>query len=300
MKKAFNILIYLIIIILVVITFEPLTNRLAKLFSHQPNVIILPANAYARDLDFRFVWQTDDFVPYSRQDLKNIFYTVLNNGWENFTFYCPREYINCLYDVVDLTNSGIFAHINNFVAPFNGFYTVTTFHTAAGEVTFNIDWLYSPDKIDIINNRVDEIIDKLINDDMELRDKILAIHDYIIKNTFYDIEHETSEYKSNMAYGALIQGRAICSGYTDAMALFLNRFNIPNFKVASEDHIWNAVYLNGQWLHLDLTWNDPVNPYDQFNTILRHTFFLITTNDLDEIEITDHDFNPLIYQELVS
>ena len=25
--------------------------------------------------------------------------TVLNNGWESFTFYCPREYVTCAEDV---------------------------------------------------------------------------------------------------------------------------------------------------------------------------------------------------------
>jgi len=298
MKKILNILVYLVIITLVIFTFEPVTNRLANLLIHQPNVVILPPNPYHRDADFRFIQQTDHFVPYSMQDLKNIFYTVLNHGWDRFTFYCPREYIHCRRDIETINNSEVLSHINNFVAPFNGFRTITVFHSAAGEVTIEIDWLYSQEMINTLNARIDEIIRNTITDEMDIRDKILAIHDYIIHQTIYDIHHETSEFSSNTAYGSLIQGRAICSGYTDAMALFLNRFNIPNFKVASHDHVWNAVYIDGEWLHLDLTWNDPVDENDIYNQSIRHTFFLITTETLKEFEILNHDFNPLIYQEV--
>ena len=50
----------------------------------------LEKNEYYRDYDFDFVQNTDDFEPDNTQDILNIFYTVINSGMENFTFYCPR------------------------------------------------------------------------------------------------------------------------------------------------------------------------------------------------------------------
>ena len=132
------------------------------------------------------------------------------------------------------------------------------------------------------------------------REKVKTIHDYIINSTEYDkVRNETgnSIYSSNTAYGALIQHMAICSGYTDAMELFLNEFNIKNYKIASDTHVWNALYLDGQWYHLDLTWDDPVSDR---GPILDDKYFLINNTQLLEADgegIATHKFNKTIYLE---
>ena len=34
-----------------------------------------------------------------------LFFNVLNNGWDNFTFYCPKEYTTCSDDVERIANN---------------------------------------------------------------------------------------------------------------------------------------------------------------------------------------------------
>ena len=80
------------------------------------------------------------------------------------------------------------------------------------------------------------------------------------------------------------------------MAIFLDYYDIPNYKVISENHIWNAVYLNNKWYHLDLTWDDPVMK-DGSNT-LEYTFFLITTKELEEQATNQHIFNKSVFSEV--
>ena len=132
---------------------------------------------------------------------------------------------------------------------------------------------------------------------MTSQDKIKTIHDYIINNTDYDelktnnINDET--YKSNTAYGVLIQGYGICSGYADTMAIFLNQLDIKNYKISNENHIWNLVYVNGLWKHLDATWDDPIS---EFNAN-RNTYFLISTEELIKLNDDTHSFDKLIYSE---
>ena len=124
---------------------------------------------------------------------------------------------------------------------------------------------------------------------MNQEEKIRAIHDYIINNTEYDVERNetgTSNYDSNTAYGALIQGKAICSGYADAMALFLARFNIPNYKIASGTHVWNAVYINNTWLHLDLTWDDPVSKKGNILDIILVNNMIVILNNYERYLFT--------------
>lgn len=144
-----------------------------------------------------------------------------------------------------------------------------------------------------------EIITKQVKNTKDEREIIKIIHDYIINNTKYDSDksdRNIEKYNSNIAYGPLLQGYGLCGGYTDAMAIFLDYYDIPNYKVISENHIWNAVYLNNKWYHLDLTWDDPVMK-DGSNT-LEYTFFLITTKELEEQATNQHIFNKSVFSEV--
>ena len=118
-------------------------------------------------------------------------------------------------------------------------------------------------------------------------DKILTFHDYIIDNTVYDSAAADDPYNeiykdSFNAYGLLFNNTAVCQGYADMMAIFLDRYKIPNIKVSSNTHTWNLVYLNGSWKHLDATWDDPV-PTNGINYKF-YTYFLITTSELHEFD----------------
>ena len=121
----------------------------------------------------------------------------------------------------------------------------------------------------------------------------------IINNSKYDSNRSDNnivKYKSDISYGPLIEGYGLCGGYTDAMELFLEDLNVKSFKVSSENHVWNAVYLNNSWLNLDLTWDDPVTT--DSSDVLNHDFFLITTEKLASLETSQHSFDLTIYSEL--
>ena len=71
------------------------------------------------------------------------------------------------------------------------------------------------------------------------------------------------------------------------MAIFLNKLNIINYKINNDDHIWNLVHLNDTWLHLDLTWDDPISAMN----ITRDNYFLIPTTNLELLK--DNNILPL-------
>ena len=148
----------------------------------------------------------------------------------------------------------------------------------------------------LINYKVDEIYKNVYKESNTLEDNIKAIHDYIINHTQYDKERADSKivnYKSDNAYGVLIEGFGLCGGYTDTMALFLDKLNVKNYKVSTDNHTWNRVYVNDKWLHLDLTWDDPIS--EDGKNVLDHNYFLISTNDLKAIEKNEHNYDPAIY-----
>jgi hypothetical protein len=278
------------------------------------NRITVPkGNDYEKDYSYDFVQKTDNFVPLSKQDLINILYTVLNKGAKEFSFYCPKAYKSCINDIETISNDeNLFAELNNFVHPYNSFTNIKTTYSDSGEVILKIDYLYTPDQISKINTKVDEVIKK-IDKKETVYNQIKFVHDEIINNTKYDVDRNkngNSKYQSHIAYGPAYEGYATCNGYTDYMAIILSKLNYNNYKIStsltelSEEetgHIWNAVEIDGKWLHLDLTWDDPVSTDGK--DYIYHTYFLVTTEKLQEadsgqVETKDHKFNRSIYTEL--
>lgn len=257
-------------------------------------------NEYYRDYDFMYVQNTNNFVPKNKQDILNIYYTVINAGKKDFTFYCPKEYEDCLDEIEDLANNqDELSDINNYVHPYNGFSHIETEFDTLGKVTISIEKSYSAEDIELINEKIDELLPTLVNSEIPTKTNIKNIHDYIIKVTKYDSLRtldKDSEYRSDIAYGPLFQGYAVCGGYTDLMELFLERLSIKSFKISSDSHIWNALLLDNVWYHLDLTWDDPVAA----NGInyLEDDYFLINTKQLLKLDTTQHIFNQETYREL--
>ena len=266
----------------------------------QDKVSLEETNEYYRNINFNFVKQTDDFTPESRQDILNIYYTVLNAGEEDFTFYCPSSYEECIEEVKALANDQeTLSTINNFVHPYNSFSHIETAYDNYGKVTISIEKTYTDSDITLIDAKIDEIEKQIWATSMTTEEKIRSAHDYIINHSEYDTErsdYNIVNYESDTAFGPLLQGYSLCGGYTDAMALFLEDLNIKNYKVASKNHVWNALEQNGIWYHLDLTWDDPITNTGQ--ALLEYNYFLITTDELLEKEQTEHIFDQTIYSEL--
>ena len=268
--------------------------------SPKDNVKIESKNAYYRNYDFNFVKNTEYFYPSDYQDILNIYYTVLNAGLDEFSFYCPKSYETCIEDIKRLANDqDTLSDINNYVHPYNGFSHIETEYDSIGRVKISITHNYTEEQINEINEKINELYDELYNDNLTDIDNIKRFHDYIVNNAQYDIEKsKTNEsvYHSDIAYGPLFEGYAVCGGYTDLMQLFLEKMALKCFKVSSAKHIWNAVNYEGTWYNIDLTWDDPVA--NDGNNYLEYHYFMIDTEKLHDLEKTEHFFNESHYSEL--
>lgn len=302
MKKFLTILILIGCLVLTFLYKEQIISFIYDNFIYKKELVIPDKNNYYLDYDFKYVKNTDDFDPDNKQELMNIFYTILNSGWSEFTFYCSDEYNTCADDIDFIINDNdILPTINNYVHPFNSYKTFSISVNELGRVLVKVDKLYNENDIILIENKVNAIIEETISSTTSTKDKITKIHDYIINNTKYDEEKihtvindiKEYKYKSNIAYGPLINGISICGGYTDAMSIILHKLGIMNFKISNENHVWNAVNLDNKWLNVDLTWDDPTN--DRNIDMLQHNFFLITTDELLKIDTKEHTFNKDLY-----
>lgn len=262
-------------------------------------------NDYYKDDNFNYVDDYTESGIKNRNDLINSIYYAINSGTDYIERYIDSDYTNYINDINTLTAYNgaefkkVISTLNNFVHPYNSSNNVKISYGGDYKIGISINRAYTQDEINEINNKVDKILNENVNNNMPPKEKIRAIHDYIIDHTEYDkLKYENKNddtYKSNTAYGVLIEGYGTCNGYADAMEIFLDKMNIINYKISNEEHIWNLVYLDGKWYHLDLTWDDPISDIN----INRDTYFLISTKTLEKINDGTHTFDKNIYSEAV-
>ena len=85
-------------------------------------------------------------------------------------------------------------------------------------------------------------------------DKVMYLHDSIVELTSYQMV----AYQSYGAGGVLGDKKGVCAGYTKALNLLLADQNIlaTYMRGPAINHGWTSVYLDGQWYHIDSTWDD--------------------------------------------
>lgn len=115
----------------------------------------------------------------------------------------------------------------------------------------------------------------------------LSVHDYIVLHVVYDLT-----YAKKTGYAGLVDGTTVCNGYALLYMDVMNRLGIPCHMVICEDtgdgdgHAWNMIQLQGQWYHVDPTWDDPTP--DTYGYVC-HDHFLKTDEEFLYGE-NPHDF----------
>ena len=135
------------------------------------------------------------------------------------------------------------------------------------------DWRYISDAAQAEAERV---VDELITSNMSDYEVVKTLHDYLVTHCDYDyrVDIGNMPFISHQAEGALLKGTAVCSGYAKAYEAMLDAAGIPNETItgyAGGYHAWNLVQVDGQWYHVDTTWDDPTT---QGGDYIRYTYFL--------------------------
>ena len=125
-------------------------------------------------------------------------------------------------------------------------------------------------------------------------EKVKFVNDYIVKNTIYS---EDSVASSHSAYAVAYEGKGVCQGYALFAQKLLQELGMESMYVVGEvytgGHAWNLVKVDGQWYHMDTTWNDPVP--DRGNGV-RYDYFLLNDRDMR----VDHSWEAAAYPKAQS
>ncbi|MET4562136.1 transglutaminase-like putative cysteine protease [Lysinibacillus parviboronicapiens] len=155
-------------------------------------------------------------------------------------------------------------------------------------------YLMTPEQAAYVEMNVQEIVTTLNKSAKSDVEKVKAVNDYIVSNTAYTDNTKASPHS---AYTVLAEHGGVCQGYALLAHSMLQKLGIETQYivgyVGQEGHAWNLVKLNGQWYHLDTTWNDPVP--DRKGAI-RYQYFLVD----DRTMARDHTWVAADYPKATS
>lgn len=90
-----------------------------------------------------------------------------------------------------------------------------------------------------------------------------------------EIAYDEGTIDTSGSFLALVEKRAVCMGYSRAFMELCRQLEIPCLALVNDLHMWNAVYLEGKWQMLDITWDLPL---------------------CDQIEQAGHEYDPGVYR----
>ena len=156
---------------------------------------------------------------------------------------------------------------------------------------FTLTYTMSGDALRTAKTKFDKAVTALLQKASSGRNEYereLIIHDELAKNTTYQMTNH-----AYTAYGALVEKKAVCEGYSRAFQYVLYQAGIPCLFVVGtsvnpstgkpESHGWNIAKIDGHYYHVDTTWDDT----DNAEVPVMYPYFNVTTAQISE----DHTIN---------
>ena len=166
--------------------------------------------------------------------------------------------------------------------------TVTTFYSGGKAISYQVSYTVGKTKAMQMRENMESVAQRaidLVDESMSAAQKALVVHDYLVQNCEYDYERlraGTLPDISHTAYGALVEGIAVCDGYAKAYNYIMDhKLGISCTMVSSDpmNHAWNMIEIDGKWYHVDLTWDDPV--WDSVGRV-NHFYFLLSDQAISQ------------------
>ncbi len=165
-------------------------------------------------------------------------------------------------------------------------------------IRYVINYYTDAEQEKLTNKKVKEIIKTLdLKGESDYR-KIRSIHDYLCDNVEYDVKKsgDNKGGTEHTAYGALVDGRAVCQGYSASLYRLLLESGVDCRIIDGEGldqggmasaHSWNIVGIGGVYFYVDTTWDDSTGS---------HKYFLRNRDDFE----TDHNMSDAYSDDFVT
>ena len=86
------------------------------------------------------------------------------------------------------------------------------------------------------------------------RERVIYLNDYLCTLLAYQKGKSSGITQTFAPHAGEL--KAACGSYARAFKFLCAAADIPCFTISTKTHIWNLVYVDGQWLHVDVSAND--------------------------------------------
>jgi hypothetical protein len=113
-------------------------------------------------------------------------------------------------------------------------------------------------------------------------EKVLYLHDHFVQNYCYDYTYTIRD-----AYRFFEEGTGVCQAYMLAFIAVAEEIGIRSVPVTSTamNHAWNLVEVDGEWYHLDITWDDSTS----YPSFVSYAYFLQSDNGIYHYDVARTD-----------
>lgn len=156
------------------------------------------------------------------------------------------------------------------------------------KIDFTLRYRMTRDEEKWVLMEIRRVLSWIVRADMTVTEKIVAVHDYIVRTYDYEMQTDGSPFT---VYTFMHEGQGVCMAYALLFEKMMDELHIPCYYVIGKadgegdlGHAWNMVEIDGAWYHVDATWNDLGK---RTKHEIRYRYFLRS----DEVFKRDHQWN---------
>ena len=142
-----------------------------------------------------------------------------------------------------------------FTIPSEGRYVLQVLITDATGDTIIIQSNRYETPSEELRSKVSQVVSQCAGSGLSDYRKALNLHDWLCDNAEFDYSY--SEYDPE---GVLLDGKGVCQSFALAYQMLLTEAGVENTYVRGTGngvgHAWNMVKLDGDWYHVDVSWDE--------------------------------------------
>ncbi len=218
-----------------------------------------------------------------RQTYKKIYYGI-EKFEKRISLDTTAENLHKIYNMVINDNPKLF-----YINPFKYSY----YKYSTNKIEVEPIYLYNMEKVEDIRLKINSVLKSFKENIKKIESKLEReryIHKILMSNINYKYGYDESDIECHTIVGSFVHKQAVCDGISRAFKYLCDIAKINSTVVVGnswneyeekQPHAWNIVKINGNWYHIDVTWD--LNLSQRFKYV-RYDYFNLT----EEETLRDH------------
>ena len=156
-------------------------------------------------------------------------------------------------------------------------YSDSSVSHSANDFTTGNYGMMSADEKEEVESAIEDFKDAYITDDMSDFEKEIMIIRWLVDGCTYE---KGENWSNSTAFSCIVNGEAQCAGYADAFLQTAKACGLEARYVYNSSHAWNLVKIEGDWYHVDVTWEDPIGSNSYGFSSLRNKYINLEDNQI--------------------